>query len=159
MSAASAVKSVVKVVVDTNIIFSSLLNSNGTIGDLLFNSEPVIEFYSCHYMQFEIDKHWTKLLKISKLSEVQLRESQIKIYSKISFINEELIPQKTWVKAEEIVREVDIDDTDFIALSKHLKAFLWTGDKELYNGLKQRRFKNVYNTSDLLALRLKLTKF
>jgi len=28
-----------KVVVDTNIIFSALLNSNGTIGDLLFNSD------------------------------------------------------------------------------------------------------------------------
>ena len=159
MSAVNPVDSVVKVVVDNNIIFSSLLNSNGTIGDLLFNSEPFIEFYSCHYMQFEIDKNWKKLLKISKLTEAQLRESQIKIYSKIYFINEELIPQKTWVKAEEIAKEVDIDDTDFIALSKHLKAFLWTGDKELYNGLKQRRIKNVCNTSDLLALRLKLTEF
>jgi predicted nucleic acid-binding protein len=98
-------------------------------------------------------------LKISKLTEAQLRESQIKIYSKIYFINEELIPQKTWVKAEEIAREVDINDTDFIALSKHLKAILWTGDKELYSGLKQRRIKNICNTSDLLALRLKLTKF
>jgi hypothetical protein len=55
-------------------------------------------------MQFEIDKHWKKLLKISKLTEAQLRESQIKIYSKIYFINEELIPQKTWVKAEEIAK-------------------------------------------------------
>ena len=44
MSAVSIVDSVVKVVVDTNIIFSSLLNSNGTIGDLLFNSQPFISF-------------------------------------------------------------------------------------------------------------------
>ncbi len=28
-----------KIVVDTNIIFSALLKSNGNIGDLLFNSD------------------------------------------------------------------------------------------------------------------------
>jgi predicted nucleic acid-binding protein len=33
-----------KIVVDTNIIFSALLNSNGNIGDLLFNSDKDFEF-------------------------------------------------------------------------------------------------------------------
>ena len=31
-----------KVVVDTNIVFSALLNSNGSIGDLLFNSGKAV---------------------------------------------------------------------------------------------------------------------
>lgn len=39
-----------KIVVDTNIIFSCLLNSQGTIGDLIFNSENVFEFHSNQYM-------------------------------------------------------------------------------------------------------------
>ncbi len=46
-----------KIVVDTNIIFSTLLNSNTKIGDLLFNSDKHFEFYSCSYMRFEIQKH------------------------------------------------------------------------------------------------------
>ena len=46
-----------KIVVDTNIIFSALLNSNSTIGDILFNSDKDFEFYSCAYMRFEIQKH------------------------------------------------------------------------------------------------------
>ena len=64
-----------KIVVDTNIIFSALLNSNSAIGDLLFNSGDTFEFYSCTYMRFEIQKHWERLRKISKLPEEQLQIS------------------------------------------------------------------------------------
>ena len=35
-----------KIVIDTNIIFSTLLNSNGTIGNIIFNSNKTFEFYS-----------------------------------------------------------------------------------------------------------------
>lgn len=47
-----------KIVVDTNIIFSTLFNSNSTIGDLLFNADKHFEFYSCSNMRFEIQKDW-----------------------------------------------------------------------------------------------------
>lgn len=141
------------VVVDTNVIFSVLLNSNGMIGDLLFNSGGIFKFYSCDYMRHEIEKHWSKLKRISKLSEQELDESRFKVFSKINFINEELIPEKIWLLAETLVKEIDIDDSDFIALSKHLKGFLWTGDKALYKGLKRKKFKPVYNTVELFALR------
>ncbi len=142
-----------KIIIDTNIIFSGLLNTNGTIGDLLFNSDGFFEFYSCSYMRHEIEKHWEKLKRISKLSDSELEESRYKIFTKIKFINEELIPERTWLAAEKIVDKVDIDDSDFIALTKHLKGYLWTGDKELYRGLKRKNFKRIYNTTELIALR------
>lgn len=144
----------VKIVVDTNIIFSGLLNTDGTIGDLLFNSDGVFEFYSSDYMRYEIEKHWDKLKRISKLSDEELEESRFKIFAKINFINEALIPEKTWLAAERIVDDIDIDDSDFIALTKHLKGFLWTGDKDLYNGLKAKNFKRIYNTTELIDLRV-----
>ena len=84
-----------KVVVDTNIIFSALLNSNGTIGDLLFNSDEQFEFYSCDYMRYEIHVHWERLKQISKLSEDQLYVSYNQVLSKLKFINEEMIPAET----------------------------------------------------------------
>lgn len=142
-----------KIIVDTNIIFSGLLNTQGNIGDLIFNSGGVFEFYSCIYMQKEIEKHWIKLKRISKLSDIQLEESRLKMFAKIYFINEELIPEKIWLAAEKIAVDIDADDSDFVALTKHLKGYLWTGDKELYNGLKKKNFKKVYNTKELLAIR------
>jgi predicted nucleic acid-binding protein len=49
--------------------------------------------------------------------------------------------------------DIDLDDIDFVALTTHLKRCLWTRDKELYNGLKEKRFCSVYNTTDLLRQR------
>ena len=142
-----------KIVVDTNIIFSALLNSSSTIGDLLFNSDKHFEFYSCSYMRYEIQKHWERLKKISKLSDEQLHVSYTQVLSKLKFINEEIIPMETWLASEEITKGIDIDDIDFVAMTKFLKATLWTGDKVLYNGLKKIGFRKLLNTTELLALR------
>lgn len=105
-----------KIVVDTNIIFSAILNSQGKIGDLLFNSRDQFAFYSSSYMRFEIQKHWEKLLKISKLSNEELHASYDRVVSQIKFINEELIPTSIWEAAEILVADIDIDDIDFVAL-------------------------------------------
>jgi predicted nucleic acid-binding protein len=142
-----------KIVVDTNIIFSALLNSNSNIGGLIFNSDKYFEFYSCTYMRYEIQEHWERLKKISKLSDKELQVSYTQVLSKLNFINEEIIPVETWLSSEDITKGIDIDDTDFVALTKFLKATLWTGDKVLYNGLKKIDFKRLLNTTELLALR------
>lgn len=147
-----------KVIVDTNIIFSGLLNTSGTIGDLIFNSENVFDFYSCNYMRFEIEKHWDKLKQISKLSDKELKESLFRLFTKIHFINEEQIIEKIWLKAENLTTNIDIDDTDFVALTDYLKGVLWTGDKELYNGLINKGFKKVVCTQELLLIRTQQTK-
>lgn len=147
-----------KMIVDTNIIFSCLLNSQGTIGDLLFNSENIFDFYSNQYMRLEIRKHWSKLKKISRLDDAQLEIAYDKMLTKLTFINEELIPENDWRKAETLVIGIDVDDVDFVALTRHLKGSLWTGDKPLYEGLKAKRFRTVYNTQDMIKLRNRLSK-
>ena len=144
-----------KIVVDTNIIFSAILNSNSNIGNLLFNSDKHFEFFSCSYMRYEIHKHWNRLKKIAKLSEEQLQTSYALVLSKLKFINEEIIPVEIWLASEEITHKIDVDDIDFVALSKFLNASLWTGDKILYNSLKGLHFKKMLSTSELLELRLK----
>lgn len=143
------------IVVDTNIIFSALLNTQGTIGDLIFNSENIFEFYSCSYMRAEIHRHWLKLLKISRLSDLQLQTAYDRLSARLHFIEEALIPASIWVRAEQTVAGIDEDDIDFVALTRFLKGALWTGDKVLYNGLKAKRFRTVYNTQDLAKLRAK----
>ncbi len=142
----------IKIVVDTNIVFSALLNSTGSIGELLFNTSGIFQFYSCNFMRFEIEKHRKKLLRISKLQPAELDESQYQVFSTIQFINEELVPEEIWQQSEDLCKDVDVDDTPFVALNTFLKGFLWTGDKELYNGLKSKKYKKVYNTQDLLKV-------
>ena len=141
------------ITVDTNIIFSGLVNTHSNIGDLLINSDDFFKFYSCAYMRYEITKHWKKLLKISKLSEEELNESKYRLYRKINFIREDLIPSDLWKFAETVVANIDIDDIDFIAINEFLNAHLWTGDKVLYKGLKNNGYTKVLNTSELIELR------
>ena len=131
-----------KIVVDTKIIISALLNSNSTIGDLIFNSDKHFEFYSCNYMRYEIQKHWERLIKISRLSDQKLQVSYTQILSKLNFINEEIIPAEIWLNSEKMAERIDIDDVDFIALARFLRATLWTGEKVLYNGLKKVDLKS-----------------
>ena len=50
------------------------------------------------------------------------------------------------------LKTVDADDTVFVALTKHLEGKLWTGDLQLYNGLKAKRFKDIILTSELTLL-------
>jgi len=85
-------------------------------------------------MRYEIQKHWAKLKRISKLTDKDLEEAHYRILSKINFINEELIPAKNWLQAKELVADIDVDDLDFIALTKYLKGFLWTGIRNCIKG-------------------------
>ena len=108
-------------------------------------------------MRFEIKKHWTKLKKISHLTDAQLEEAKHKLFTKIHFINEELIPAKIWLRSEEIARTFDIDDTDFIALAKYLKGSVWTGDKAFQKELNKSEFMKAYVTKELIAIRKEKT--
>lgn len=108
-------------------------------------------------MQYEIRKHWNKLRRISGLSDQDLETAYNKLAIRITFINEELIPEKIWLQSEKIVAKVDPYDIDFVALTKYLKGILWTGDKRLYKKLKEQRFRTVCNTDDLLRLRKRIT--
>lgn len=104
-------------------------------------------------MRYEIEKHHAKLKRISKLTDTQLNIVYSKLLLRINFINEELIPEKNWLAAQKLVSDIDVDDVDFVALTLHLKGYLWTGDKPLYKKLKEKGFSKIYNTQDMLRIR------
>jgi predicted nucleic acid-binding protein len=50
------------------------------------------------------------------------------------------------------LKTIDPNDTVFVALTKRLEGKLWTGDMQLYYGLKAKRFKDIILTSELSLL-------
>lgn len=110
------------------------------------------------FLKTELIKHQNKLLKLTKLSPQELDELQELITENITFIHEALLPEKTIIATEKLLMEIDINDTAFVALTKNLKAKLWTGDKELIKGLNNKKFKDVITTGELLELLEKLDK-
>ena len=147
-----------KIVVDTNIVFSAILNSDGKIGDLLLNSGKYIDFYSADFLRYEIANHYEKLSEISKQPIDKIALTEHFVTRAIKFISEEQIDESTWRSAFALVKEVDLDDIAFVALSKHLRCKLWTGDGFLIRGLNKNGFNNTISTDDLLNYRSELEK-
>ena len=91
------------IIVDTNIVFSAILNTKSIIGDLVLNSNKVFQLWSCHYLLEEVDKHWDKLKRISKLGDSDLLESQRLVFMNITFIDEGQIPKTNRLRAYDLV--------------------------------------------------------
>ena len=128
-----------KVVVDTNIMFSVLLKHKSKERDFLFLSEE-IEFFSCRFAIVELFKNKEKILKYSKLTENEILTIFYKLLKLINFYNEDLISPEILKKAFELCHDVDEKDTVFVALTMELGAYLWTGDKKLQEPLVSKGF-------------------
>jgi predicted nucleic acid-binding protein len=138
-----------RIVVDTNIVFSAILNTNSKIARIILQPKSKLNFYSTDQLQYELAEHWDKLKALSKYSEIELHKVATLITSRIKFINVEFIPLKLLLKAEFITTDIDIDDTEFVALAEHIKGKLWTGDKTLTKGLRRKKWDNIVSTEEL----------
>ena len=148
-----------KIVVDANIVFSGILNSNGKIGDLLINSKGSFNFIAPNFLRYEIREKYSKLQSISNLSVQQLTEAEYQLCKDITFISEEQIDHKFWLEAYNLVHDVDVNDTQYVAYAKQFKCKLWSGDKKLFKGLKEKGFENILTTNDLYDLRSQRLKY
>jgi len=138
-----------RIVVDTNIIFSAILNSQSWIGQIILCSDKKIKFYSPAYLKTEIRNNIQKIKKYSNLSDSEIDELISILYTRIIFISEEFMPKEILIKADELTKDADNDDIMFVALALHLKSKLWTGDKILMNTLRQKGFKRFITTKEL----------
>jgi len=142
-----------RIVVDSNIVFSAILNTNGKIGDLLLNSGESLQFFACDFLKSELEEHHLKLKSVSKLSDLEINQSKEKIFQHITFVDTRIIPSATFLYAEALLLDIDPDDTEHTALFIFLEGMLWTGDKKLYSGLQTKGISGVINTDDLYAIR------
>lgn len=138
-----------KVIVDTNIAFSAILNTNSKIGEVIIKSGNLFSFYSTLQLKSEIYEYKDKILQISTYSETEFNDISSIIFRKITFISDLLIPESALLKAEELTRDIDIDDTIFVALTNHLNAKLWTGDKSLKRGLESKNWHKFITLDEL----------
>ncbi|MFC6269032.1 PIN domain-containing protein [Frigoriflavimonas asaccharolytica] len=123
------------VIVDTNIVFSTLLNPNSLIGELLMNVQDEITFVAPEFLIDEIEKYNEKIEKHSKLNQHSINLLKSSIWKVINFMSEENIFEENWKKAFELLKNIDPKDTPFLALALQLNSKIWTGDKKLISGL------------------------
>lgn len=138
-----------KIVIDTNILMSCLLNPYSTIGNLLLHELTTHTKFAPYFLFVEIFDKKEKIIKYSRMDERELLELLFIVLREVEFVNVSQISDTSVAKARELVQGIDENDMEFVALAIETDALLLTGDKKLYKGLKERGFEAVINVNDL----------
>lgn len=141
-----------KIVVDSNIVFSAILNSKSRIGQLIINGSQFFDFYTVGLLKNEIIEHTDKILKLTGFTQAELNETFHLITNRIIFVDDILLTEKDIDKAIDLVCDIDLNDAMFVALNNHLLANLWTGDKRLINGLKKKGYLRILTVDELYEI-------
>jgi predicted nucleic acid-binding protein len=141
-----------RIVVDTNIVFSAVLNTDSKIGEILLSSPDKVKFYSCNFLNIELENHINKLIKLSRKPDYKISEIIRLVYKQINFISEEQIPPSEFSFAYDLLHDIDTNDIPFLALTNYLNGLLWTGDKKLKTGLIKKNYDKVINTNEFINL-------
>lgn len=143
---------------DSNIVYSAILNTHSLIGKLLIEDSDYFDYYSSYLLIDEINHHRNKILAKTGFTSQQFEEIISIIYDKIIFVENSLLSEDVLDNALMLTKDVDKDDALFVALSLLLNAKLWTGDKKLIKGLKAKNFNNAISTQELFEKYLELEK-
>ena len=109
------------------------------------------DIFVCLFSTVEIFKHKEKLQKFSGLTEQELLDNYYLLLKHLQIIHENDISQEFWQKASELCADVDPKDTVYIAASMMLDSNLWTGDKKLITGLRNKGYDKTITTAELIT--------
>lgn len=138
-----------KIVVDSNVVFSAILNTGSNIGQIILVGSKYFDFLSINFLKSEITRHKEKIKQISGYGDEKYFNTYELITSKIQFFNEVLLSDHSITTAFDYTKDIDVDDTLFVALTEHCNAKLWTGDKKLLSGLRNKGYENTITTAEL----------
>jgi predicted nucleic acid-binding protein len=132
-----------RVVIDANLAFRSIAAGRSDLGRRLVPSGPC-EFFAPFMLIAELFEHKERIRQASRLSEEDIVDAFHQLIEAITFVREAQIPVGTWVEAYRLCRDVDPNDTAYVALALHLEASLWTEDAALKSGLRSKGFEAFF---------------
>lgn len=131
------------VVIDSNVLFSALIKDSKT-RRIILEYEEYFLFPS--YIYYEVEKHKDEILEKSGMKRADFDKLFGLLMKKVLVVpNDTTKPFRE--EAYEIARNIDIDDTPFIACAlAYSDSILWSDDKKLQNQSKI----NVLNTQEFI---------
>ena len=130
------------IVVDTNILFAALRSANRQTRRTLYQDD--IEFFAPKFIIVEIFEHKERIVSKAKISAEEVYEFLDDIIQRITFVSNEFISLANYTEAHRLCRDVDENDTPFVALALEMRAALWSKDEVLKNHLTRLGFTNFF---------------
>ena len=140
------------IVVDTNILFSVIVTPKGRIATTIESVKNQHTIFISDFSFEELSKHKNRLIRLSRLSEIEIDKTIYFFEKNFNVVSSDLLPENIIIESFELVKDVDVDDLPVVAAALLTRSILFTGDKKLYTGLKQKNFEAVYNNEELRAL-------
>ena len=131
-----------KIVLDTNKLFAALLSRNEDFRQVMF--DPGYRIFTTKYLIVEIFKHKERIVAASGLEEQELLSLLHSILERIQFIDEDSIRIGSWTESWRLCRDVNENDTAYVALALDQDAELWTSDRVLETGLRKKGFTHFF---------------
>ena len=88
-----------KIIIDTNIAFSAILNVNSRIGQVIINGFKYYDFYSPEYLRTELLEHQEKIKEIANLTDNAFLETYGLIIRNVTILNHSILPIKFYKQA------------------------------------------------------------
>ena len=121
-----------KIVLDSNILFSALISAK----ELYIDIFRALEVYTPDFTFLEISKYQERIIKKTK-TEDEFTFFVRELFSEINVIPQLGISKASYKKAIKLCNDIDPKDAAYLALSIELDIPLWTNDKKLIEGLIQ----------------------
>jgi predicted nucleic acid-binding protein len=129
-----------------------MLNTNSRIARILLQPKTNLNFYSTEQLLLELENHSEKLKTISGYDDGDYKRIFTLFTRRIRFINVQLIKKQNFLSALSLTEDLDIDDTEFVALTEHIKGKFWSGDRVLKRGLEEKGWKKLITTEEILKV-------
>lgn len=114
-----------RLVVDTNVVFSALI-AGGVTREILLTGEH--EFFAPEHFFAEFRRN-----QAAVSSKTGLSESELDLLLHLLFERIRIVPrmefEDTVTEAEDAIGTVDPDDVPFLALAMHVNAEVWSDDE------------------------------
>lgn len=134
-----------RVVVDSNIIFSALISGKEVYLDIFKQNDVYIP----DIVFSELNRYELRLIQKTKLMHTKFNNFIRMLFEEVIVIPKFAISEENWQKAYIICKDIDEKDTPFVALSLELQIPLWTNDRKLLTGVKGKGFDNIVTSEQL----------
>ncbi|MGV8162880.1 MAG: PIN domain-containing protein [Candidatus Nanoarchaeia archaeon] len=133
------------IILDSNIIFSSLIKNSTTRKLILKNKEL---FILPEFVFEELNKHKSELLLKTRIASDEFQELFQSIISDINIVPKKYSDEHM-LEAIRIVKDIDMGDASFIACALlYPDSIIWSDDK----ALKKQKEVKVLNTKEIIEL-------
>ncbi len=133
-------------VIDANVLMSIVISGKSIY-------KPLLDYYNFIMPEFglvEIDKYKNLIFDKSKMQPAELITYSYSIFSSVTILPNYVMNDDIVKTAIELVKEIDIKDVSYIALSMQLDLILLTRDKKLFEGTQKRKYRKVMYFDDFL---------